>query len=52
MVGKTQALGSPILVAAGIAKAPFGKYILYNTLGSLPKVILFQVIGYYFGKSY
>ena len=30
----------------------FWKYTWYNTLGSLPKMLIFEVAGYYFGKSY
>ena len=52
LIAKTQAVGSPALVAAGVAKAPFGKYLWYNTLGSLPKVLVLEIIGFYFGKSY
>ncbi len=47
---KTQIIGSVILVAAGVAKMPFGKYILYNIVGSLPKVALFEWVGFYAGN--
>jgi membrane protein DedA with SNARE-associated domain len=52
LFAKTQALGSPILVGAGVAKMPFWPFVWYNFLGTLPKVFLFEVAGLYFGKSY
>ena len=51
-VGKTQAIGSLILVAAGVAKAPFDKFLWYNLLGSFPKTLIFILIGYFFGHGY
>lgn len=48
---KTQAVGSAILFSAGVAQMPFGKYIWYNLLSSLPKVALFEIIGFYFGRG-
>lgn len=51
-VGKTQAVGSLILVAAGVAKAPFDKFLWYNLLSSLPKTLFFILIGYFFGHGY
>ena len=51
-VGKTQAIGSLILVAAGVAKAPFDKFLWYNLLGSFPKVLFFILVGYFFGHGY
>lgn len=50
--GKTQAVGSLILVAAGVAKAPFDKFLWYNLLSSLPKTLFFILIGYFFGHGY
>ncbi len=52
LLGKTQAVGSAILFTAGFAKIPYKRYMLYNLLGSAPKVLLFEAIGYYFGKAY
>lgn len=48
---KTQALGSPFLIACGVAEIPFRRYIGYALLGSLPKVIVFESVGYFFGRS-
>jgi len=52
LLGKTQAVGAAILFSAGFAKLPYKKYMLYNLLGSAPKVLLFEAIGYYFGRAY
>lgn len=48
----TQSLGFAILIAAGLAEVPFGKYIILNTLGTVPKVLLFVIVGYFFGSNY
>ena len=57
--GKTLFLGKwthyfviPILVAAGIAKMPYKKFIWLNFIGELPKSLAFLLVGYYFGKAY
>jgi membrane-associated protein len=50
--GKTQAIGSAILFTAGVTRMPFARYMFFNLIASIPKVILFLVIGYYFGKAY
>lgn len=49
---KTQALGSVILFSGGFAHMPYKKYMVYNVLGSLPKVALFLTVGYHFIKGY
>lgn len=51
-LGKTQPWGSVILFAAGMAKMPFIKYILVNTAGSIPKVLIFLLLGFYFNEAY
>jgi membrane protein DedA with SNARE-associated domain len=51
MIGKTQALGSVILYMAGASRTPFIRYMALNLLGTLPKVILFQTIGYFLGRG-
>ena len=51
MIGKTQALGSVILYMAGASRTPFGRYMVLNLLGTLPKVILFEAIGYFLGRG-
>jgi len=46
------ALEVPFLIGAGLAKVPYRKFLLYTLLPSLPKSLLFLLIGYYFGRSY
>lgn len=48
---KTQAIGGAILFAAGMAHIPYKRFILLNIVGSIPKIILFEATGYYFGAS-
>lgn len=57
--GKTLILGkwshaftAPGLVAAGVAKMDFRKYLGFNALSTLPKSFLFLLIGIYFGRAY
>jgi membrane protein DedA with SNARE-associated domain len=50
--GKTQAIGAVALIAAGMAKMPYRGFMKYNFLGSIPKVLLFLAIGYFFGQGY
>jgi len=52
LFAKTQAIGSIVLVTSGIVKMPFWRFIFYNTIGSIPKIMLFMVIGFYFGRAY
>ncbi len=52
LIGKTQPIGAAILFSAGVARMPLRKYVLYNVIGSVPKVIIFLLIGYYFGDAY
>jgi len=51
LIGKTQALGSVILYFAGAVRMPLWRFIWWNTVGSIPKVILFEMVGYFFGAS-
>lgn len=53
LIGKwTHAFGFAVLLSAGIVKMPFKKFIWINFLGSLPKSLVFVLIGYYFGQAY
>lgn len=52
LLGKTNAWGGVILVAAGISKMRFWKFVLYNLLGTMVKTLLLFLIGYYFGQAY
>lgn len=51
MIGKTQALGSLILYFAGASRMPFGRYMALNLVGTLPKVLLFELVGYFLGQG-
>ena len=52
LIGKTQAIGSLILITAGISKMKIWRFAIINLLASLPKVLLFMFLGYYFGSAY
>ena len=53
LIGKwSHAIGAPILAAAGLARVPYGQFLLINFLATLPKTLLLLLIGFYFGRSY
>jgi len=52
LVSKLQAIGSVVLFSAGAARMHYGKFIAYNMIGSLPKVLIFEAIGIYGGASF
>jgi membrane-associated protein len=41
-----------VLIAAGFAKIPFRKFILFNLLGTAPKMLGLMLVGMYFGIFY
>lgn len=51
MIGKTQALGSIILYFAGASRMSFVRYMVLNVIGTFPKVVLFELVGYFLGRS-
>jgi membrane protein DedA with SNARE-associated domain len=51
MIGKTQGLGSIILYFAGASRMPFVRYMVLNLLGTVPKVVVFELIGYFLGAA-
>ena len=51
MIGKTQGLGSIILYFAGASRMPFARYMVLNLVGTVPKVIVFELIGYFLGAG-
>lgn len=51
MIGKTQALGSVILYFAGAVKMSFTRFMLYNLVGTAPKILLFVSIGFFVGQT-
>ncbi|OHA19735.1 MAG: hypothetical protein A2836_00210 [Candidatus Taylorbacteria bacterium RIFCSPHIGHO2_01_FULL_45_63] len=53
IIGKlSHAVGSLVLVAAGMAKVPFWKFVWYNFIATLPKSLILLLIGFYFGETY
>ena len=52
LFAKTQAIGSIILMTSGLVKMSFSRFVFFNTIGSIPKIILFMIIGFYFGRAY
>jgi len=51
LITKTQAIGSVVLLLAGVLRMPFFRFMWWNTIGTIPKVLLFMIIGYFFGHS-
>ncbi len=45
-------VGVGILIAAGMAHMPFGRFMLINAVASSGKIILFLAIGYMLGSHY
>lgn len=53
VVGKlTHSAGAAVLVAAGTARMPFGTFMLFNLVATVPKVLVFAAIGWMFGSAY
>jgi len=51
-IGKmSHGIGGAFLVAAGIIKMPFDKFIFSNMLATLLKSLILLLIGYYFGQA-
>ncbi len=48
----THSVGGAILLAAGMSKMSLKKFIVFNSIGSFPKVLVFLILGYYFGSAY
>ncbi len=48
----THSMGWAVLPAAGLAKMPIGRFLWFNLLGTLPKSLIFLLIGYYLGYAY
>jgi membrane protein DedA with SNARE-associated domain len=48
----THSAGFVILIAAGAASMPLLKFLWYNLLATLPKALLFVLIGYFIGIQY
>lgn len=52
-IGKmSHGIGGAFLVAAGIIKMPFDKFIFSNMLATLVKSMILLLIGFYFGQAF
>lgn len=49
--GKTQPIGGAVLISAGLANTPYLPFMMYNILFSIPKILILELIGYYFGEA-
>lgn len=53
IIGKlTHSAGFLVLLAAGGARMPFGRFLLYNLIATVPKSLFFMVIGWTLGAAY
>jgi len=53
IIGKlSHIVGAPILFAAGLAQIPFADFLWFNFLATLPKSLIFLLIGFYFGRAF
>ncbi len=48
----THSMGWAVLSAAGMVRMPIGRFLWFNFLGTLPKSLVFVLIGYYLGYAY
>jgi membrane protein DedA with SNARE-associated domain len=52
-IGKVaHGLGGFFLTAAGLAKMPYSRFLLYNFIPTVFKTFLLLLLGYYFGNAY
>ncbi|MEQ1499947.1 MAG: VTT domain-containing protein [Parcubacteria group bacterium] len=45
-------LGSSVQIASGIAKVNYKEFLLWSVVGTVPKVLVLLILGYYVGSSY
>ena len=51
VIGKlTHSAGFAVLLAAGMARMPFARFLALNLLATLPKVAFFMALGWWFGR--
>jgi membrane protein DedA with SNARE-associated domain len=51
LVGKSQAFGAVVLYAAGATRMNFVRFLWWNLVATIPKIILFELVGYFFGAT-
>ncbi len=47
----THIIGFPFLIAAGVFRVDIKKFIWFNFLATIPKVMFFMLLGYFFGEA-
>lgn len=47
----THVAGVPFLIAAGLARIRFSKFLAYDFIATIPKSLAFILLGYYFGLA-
>jgi len=45
-------IGTYFLLAAGVAKVPYRKFLWFNLISTIPKTVILILIGFYFGQAY
>jgi membrane-associated protein len=51
LMGKlTHGIGATFLVAAGVARMSYPRFLLANAAATLPKSLILLLVGYYFGR--
>jgi membrane protein DedA with SNARE-associated domain len=48
LVGKTQAFGAVVLYGAGAVRMNFLRFLMWNVIGTFPKIVIFELVGYFF----
>jgi membrane protein DedA with SNARE-associated domain len=48
----THSAGFAVLLAAGAARVDLRRFLAFNLLGTLPKVLVLVLLGYWFGRLY
>lgn len=52
-IGKlTHAAGFAVLIAAGVARVPFGRFLAVNLMATVPKSMVFIALGYLAGSAF
>ncbi len=48
----THSAGLPIMIASGMGHMNFLSYMWYNFVGTVPKTLVFVILGYFLGHAY
>lgn len=53
LLGKTlHGLGTAVLISAGVTQMPLKEFIVYNLIGTIPKSLVFMLLGFFFGAAF